>query len=351
VMRGLTGSALLHGGLLAWALVSFHETKPFKLPEPEPVEVAIVSESDIVRLRQGDRQSKLLEAQPQVKPSPEAQPQDAPRPKPPPPPPPAAAAPPPPPPDPPKVEPPPPPPKAETPKPPEPVKDPIAEQLAAIPPEPEGPSPEEIARKEAEKRAEEERRRLEAQKKAEADKKRKDDLKKKEDEKKRLADLKRKEEEKKKKEFDPGKIAALLDKTPEKRGAPPPSAATTNPATKAKGATAGAPEGQDSQLTASQRSMIGVMMRQAVSRCWNINAGAQGIDRMVVKVEVKLTPDGRIEGTPKVVNNQGGPLFADASNSALRALVQCEPYDLPANLYEGGWDHMIVTFDPQAMFR
>jgi colicin import membrane protein len=83
-MRGLTGSALLHGGLLAWALVSFHETKPFKLPEPEPVEVAIVSEGDIVRLRQGDRQSKLLEAQPQVKPSPEPQPQEAPRPKPPP---------------------------------------------------------------------------------------------------------------------------------------------------------------------------------------------------------------------------------------------------------------------------
>ena len=349
MMRGLTGSALLHGGLLAWALVSFHETKPFKLPEPEPVEVAIVSEGDIVRLRQGDRQSKLLEAQPQVKPSPEAQPLDAPKPKPPPPPPPAAAAPPPPPPDPPKVEP--PPPKAETPKPPEPVKDPIAEQLAAAPPEPEGPSPEEIARKEAERRAEEERRRVEAQKKAEADKKRKDDLKKREDEKKRLAELKRKEEEKKKKEFDPGKIAALLDKTPEKRGAPPPSAATTNPATKAKGATAGAPEGQDSQLTASQRSMIGVMVRSRVAQCWNIDGGLEGMNKVVVEVDLRLDESGRLSGNPRVTNSNSSPLFRQLADSALRALKQCEPYDLPAELYKGGWDHMVLEFDPSRMVR
>jgi colicin import membrane protein len=349
VIRGLTISALLHGGLLAWALVSFSATAPLKMPEPEPVEVAIITEGDIVRLRQGDRQSKQLEARPETKPAPETQQPEAQKPKPPPPP-----------------TPPPPQPKAETPPeppkpepiaeakpepPPEPKPDAIADKIAALPPEPVGPSPEELARQEAARRAEEQKR-IEDKKKADAEKKKKDDEKKKrDDEKKRLAELKRKEDEKKKKEFDAQRIAALIDKSPDPRGAPQPSPANVSPDARAKGPTAGAKEGTDSQLTASQRSMIGVMMRQAVSRCWNINAGAQGIDKVVVRIEVMLTRDGRINGNPKVVNNQPGPLFSDAANSALRALVQCEPYDLPANLYEGGWDHMIVTFDPQAMFR
>jgi len=351
VLRGLTGSVLLHTGLLAWALVSFHTTQPLRIAEPEPVEVALVSENDIVRLRQGDRESKQLEARPQDKPNPDNQQQEANKPKPPPPPPPAPTPPPPPP---PKAETPPEPPKAEAPPKEEPKKDPIAEKLAAAPPEPEGPSPEELAQKEAERKEAERKeaeRKAEEKRKADAEKKRRDDLKKKEDEKKRLAELKRREDEKKKKEFDAQRIAALIDKSPEPRGAPPPSAANVAPDAKAKGPTAGAKEGTDSQLTASQRSMIGVMMRQAVSRCWNINAGAQGIEKMVVRVEVKLTREGRLDGQPKVVNSMPGPLFSDAANSALRALVQCEPYDLPENLYEGGWDHMIVTFDPQAMFR
>jgi colicin import membrane protein len=65
---------------------------------------------------------------------------------------------------------------------------------------------------------------------------------------------------------------------------------------------------------------------------------------------VRLRPDGRLIQEPRVINSGVGPLFADAANSAVRALVQCEPYDLPRDLYEGGWDHMVVTFDPQRMF-
>lgn len=350
MIRGFTGSALLHGGLLAWALISFHTTAPLRIAEPEPVEVAIITDSDVVRLRQGDRESKQLEAKAADKPNPDTQQPEAPKPKPPPPPP--AAAPPPPPPLEPKAE-----VKPEPPKP-EPPKDPIADKLAALPPEPEGPSPEELARQEAERkeaeRKAEEQKRLEEKKKADAEKKRKDDEKKKKEaeEKKRLAELKRKEDEKKKKEFDAQKIAALIDKTPDAvRGAPLPAPANVSPDARSKGPTAGAKEGTDSQLTASQRSMIGLMIRNRVKECWNINTGAQGIEKMVVKVEVMLSRDGKISGTPRVVNSQPGALFADAANSAMRALVQCEPYDLPPDLYEGGWDHLIVTFDPQAMFR
>lgn len=117
-----------------------------------------------------------------------------------------------------------------------------------------------------------------------------------------------------------------------------------------RGPAAGAPEGRDTQLTASQRSMIAVLMKQAVTKCWNINSGLDGIDKMVVEVEVKLNPDGRLAQAPKVVNRMASPLFADASNSALRAIEQCQPYELPAEFYETGWRHMIVDFSPPRNF-
>ena len=103
-------------------------------------------------------------------------------------------------------------------------------------------------------------------------------------------------------------------------------------------------------MTASQRSLLGAMMKQAVSRCWNINSGLEGADKVIVDLEIRLGQDGRLNGQPVVVNSGRGAIFQDAVNSAIRALIQCEPYDLPQQFYKGGWDHMVITFDPQRMF-
>jgi colicin import membrane protein len=324
-----------------------------KLSEPEPVEVALVSPDALVKLKRGDRQAKQLEAQPQesattqppkkesskpktqtatpLPPAAEPSPPEAVRP------------------DPPKLD----PPKAPEPAKTEPQKDPIAEKLAALPPQvtPEpGPTPEEKKLREEkleqERKAEEERKQAEAKKKADEEKKKRLA----EAKKKAAEEKKRREAEAKKKQFDAQRIAALLNKVPD--NSQPPAGAAMPPIvpTKAKGPVAGAPEGSDSQLTANQRSLLGAMMKRAVGRCWNVNSGLEGADRVVVEVEVRLRPDGRLEQEPRVVNSGVGALFSDAANSAVRALVQCEPYDLPRDLYQGGWDHMVVTFDPQRMF-
>jgi colicin import membrane protein len=87
-----------------------------------------------------------------------------------------------------------------------------------------------------------------------------------------------------------------------------------------------------------------------VSRCWNINAGLEGVERMVVQIEVRLRPDGSLADQPKVRNPNNSPLFRDAADSALRALIACAPYALPPDKYEGGWEHMILSFDPKDMF-
>ena len=61
---GLPVSFFLHAGLMAWALISLERVQPLKAPEPEPVEVAMITEDGLTRLRQGDRNSKQLEAAP-----------------------------------------------------------------------------------------------------------------------------------------------------------------------------------------------------------------------------------------------------------------------------------------------
>ena len=348
---GLAVSVALHVGVLVWALIGIQSTRPFKMPEPEPVEVALVSADALVKLKQGDRTAKQLESQPKESAAKETPKKEAPKPKP------QAAAPPPAaepqPAEPAKPEPPKPdPPKAPEPVKTEPQKDPIAEKVAALPPPAPEPGPTPDEKKLLEEKLEQERKAEEARKQAEAKKKADEEKKRKmaEAKKKAEADKKRKEAEAKKKQFDAQRIAALLNKVPDKSA--PAAGAPTPPVTptKAKGPVAGAPEGRDNQLTANQRSLLGAMMKRAVSRCWNVNSGLDGADKVVVEVEVRLQPDGRLVQPPRVINSGLGPLFADAADSAIRALVQCEPYDLPKDLYAGGWDHMVVTFDPNRMF-
>lgn len=347
---GLPVSFLLHAGILTLALISFARSTPRKPPEPEPVQVSVITSDDLVRLTQGDRNAKQLDGAP-APPAPDSKAiKEPPKPKivtPPPPPPPVEA----------KAEPPPPP--VKEPEPPKP--DPIAEKLAMLPPDPvPGPDPAELKRQEDEARRVEEQRRAQEQKrieeqkkKAEAErKKRLADLKKREDAKK-LAEAKKKAEEAKKKSFDDIMAEAinpaLKDNDPRKKP-PPPGGAQTAQASAKKGPAAGAPEGRDTQLTASQGAMLGAMIKQAVSKCWNINTGAEGIDKIVVRLEVRLRPDGRLVEPPRVRDPMPGALFSDTANSAIRAVHQCEPYNFPPELYKGGWDASIWTFDPRRMF-
>lgn len=367
---GLTLSLTAHVVLLGWALISFQATPPLKIPEPEPVEVALISADELVRLTKGDRSSKNLKTQTSKQTEKAPVKKEAKK---------AVIK---------TVQPP-----AASEPPPTPKADDIAKKLASLePPKPAGPTLEELAAKAAKEAAaekleaaekaaaelalqkaaeEEQKKKAEAEKKkkkAEAEKKRKAaeaKRKKAEAEKKRkkklaakrakarkrkLAEKRRRERERKAKAFDSGKISALLNKIPDakapKSGSPDPNNDRNLP----KGAQAGAPEGRDSRLTASQVSLLGAIMKREVARCWNINSGLEGIDRIVIEIEIKLRPNGRLDGQPKVVSRGRGAIFQDAANNAMRALVQCEPYNLPQRFYKGGWDHMVVTFDPQKMF-
>lgn len=394
---GFAVSLLLHSGLLAWALVSIDSARDFPMPITQAVAVDFVTISDVNKMRQGSRQSKLKDAIPKENAKADPALKETKKPK--------EVTPPPA-----KSEPPPEetakedvkpveqklaaavPPKAEPkvePKP-EPDKAALDKKVAELIKEPlAGPTPEELkkieddklaAQKEAEQKAEAEKkaeaeRKAEAEKKAEAERKAEEERKaeddRKEKEKHRIAEEKRKAAEKKKAELkrladkkkadekkrrdaqakaklDLDRLSALIDKSEPKSA--PAGGHEPDVQTKNKGPVAGDRDGRDQIMSATEASFLAGLMRQAVSRCWNINAGLDGIERIVVKVQIKLSRDGRLIGPPRVVNNIPSPLFRDAADSAVRALMQCEPYSLPPDKYEGGWEFMELNFDPARMF-
>ena len=354
---GLLTSLILHGVLLGWALLAIVTTPPLVLNKPDPVEVAIISADDLVRLKQGDREAKNLDAEGKEGPAKEPPKKETPKPTPPPPP--VAASPPPPPPEPPKPDPPKPDPIAEAikqaaveppPKPPDPPKieppkveppkpDPIGDLAAAAAAEPPPPKPE-PPKKEPPKPPPPKPPPVKPATPASPKTPPKQDL-------ASLVSDALKTTPDKSAEATPPK--ALVSRAPPKAASAAGSKSATP--TAVKGPAAGAPEGTDKVLTADKLSMLNVLMKNNVRRCWNINAGLEGANKLIVKTAFKLTQDGRLIGAVEILNPGNGPQFEDAANSARRALIDCQPYtNLPPELYSGGWDYMALQFDPGKMF-
>jgi colicin import membrane protein len=333
VYRGLLTSFVGHALLLAWAFLTIQRTP--QLPDTVAIEATIITPSELTRLKQGDPAAKELEAKAKEEDKPEVSKKEAEKPKPvtaPPPP-----APPPPPPEPEKTE-------AEKPK-----EDAISEKLAAMPPPPQpepGPTLDEKKKLEEkleqERKAEDERKKAEEKKKAE-DRKKKALAKKKEEERKqKLAEAKRKAEEAKKK-FDADRIAALIDKSPEKRGAPRAATPPTKP-TDYTGPTAGERRGTDTVLSAREQDLLKSMINSQLEPCAKMPGGGGGVDTPVVRVEFHLRQDGTLDGEPILVNRQSSPLYNLAADASIRALKQCAPFQLPPDKY-GAWNTVTWDFD------
>ncbi|HET6390056.1 cell envelope integrity protein TolA [Hyphomicrobium sp.] len=376
---GLILSLLLHASLLGWAVFSMHANPPLS-PDTPAIAADIITPSEFLRLKQGAENAKNLETKANDQPKPDDSKNDTPKPTnaPPPPPPPAeeqvAKTEPPPEPEPPEAaEPPPPPPPAE------PVVKP-KEEPPPPPPPPEptpGPTPDE--KKLLEQKLEEERRAEEAKKKAEAEAKKKAEeearkkaeaeAKKKAEEqakKKKAAELKKKKEEEAKKkaeaakkQFDPSKIASLLEKSPEdstpkalldkdkrKKG----QQASGSSATSEKfGKEAGTQTGTDTVLSAREQDLLKGMLKSQLNGCWRPPGTGGGSEVPVVELHWELNPDGTLAGEPRVTSappTTAGQVYAEA---ALRAVRMCSPFRLPPDKYEGGWRYIEWTFDPREM--
>jgi outer membrane biosynthesis protein TonB len=162
-----------------------------------------------------------------------------------------------------------------------------------------------------------------------------------------------------KSDFDPRKISALLNRDPTAGERPQqdgPREPWRKPASFQEQAAGfepdepervayGAPEGRDAQITANEIDAF----RAQISRCWTPPVGGLGGDAIVVKLRITLNEDGSLGRQPEIANRFPSPFFRPAADSAVRAVVQCQPYRMPPEKYEQ-WRDMLLTFDPSQMY-
>jgi colicin import membrane protein len=339
---GTTISAMGHGLVLAWCLLSF-SAKPYAIAPVDSVAVDVISENELSQLLAGSKTAPQAEkpkpvidrigephepvndalAKPVDKPPvqmAEASPPEA---------------------NPPESK----PPEAKPPeaKPPE-AKPPEAKPPEAKPPEAKPPAPKPAESKPAApppaaSEAKPDLRKSEPDPIAEALKR--EEAKKKEEAKK-LEEAKRREEAKKREErkFDLAKIeTALLDKRAPQRQAVTGSLVNPTPSL-------GAPAGNALALSQSEIDAL----RAQLMTCWNPPVGVADAKDLIVIVRFALNRDGSVSGEPTVVNRDANALFQVAAESATRAIRRCQPFRLPAAKYEA-WRDVEVKFDPNDMFR
>ncbi|WP_439530302.1 cell envelope biogenesis protein TolA [Pannonibacter sp.] len=137
-------------------------------------------------------------------------------------------------------------------------------------------------------------------------------------------------------DFNPNQISALLNKVDPSGGG---SAANKE------SASLGSRDGNNNvKMTVSELDAL----RGQISRCWNPPAGAVGAEDLKVRVQFNLTEAGEVQGAPRILNSNGNPSFRAASDSAIRAVMRCAPYSLPAEKYNA-WREVIINFDPREM--
>ncbi|MBS0529399.1 MAG: protein TolA [Proteobacteria bacterium] len=123
--------------------------------------------------------------------------------------------------------------------------------------------------------------------------------------------------------FDESKIAALLDKRD-------PTRQSVTGATLNSNAALGLAHGK----AADNSATWGALFKSQVERCWKKPYG--GIEAQMTEAifSIKLKRDGTLETTPTAVSNPSTPYFRVYQESALRAIIECQPYNLPAQFFD-----------------
>ncbi|HXW26873.1 MAG TPA: hypothetical protein VEK73_19180 [Xanthobacteraceae bacterium] len=139
--------------------------------------------------------------------------------------------------------------------------------------------------------------------------------------------------------FEPTKIAALLDKRDPQRPASLGDFISHTPAL-------GAPKGNAPVLSQSELDAF----RRQVQTCWSPPAGAENAGSLKVDITIRLKRDGFLDGAPTL--DRGAPdAYGRAMNeSAIRALIQCQPYTMFAPAKYDDWKEIPLSFDPIHMF-
>ena len=146
----------------------------------------------------------------------------------------------------------------------------------------------------------------------------------------------------KKEIFDPNNIAALIDKSKEQL-------AETNLQTDK--ITQSQDQNMDiSGLTLSEEDAL----KAQIFGCWSIPLGLPYNENLLVRIKLKLKPDGSVVKTEILdharMNKPGQGFYKVLAESALRAIQLCQPLRVPTTGYER-WKDLQLNFDAKEMLQ
>jgi colicin import membrane protein len=136
--------------------------------------------------------------------------------------------------------------------------------------------------------------------------------------------------------FDQSKIAALLDKRDPSRQAVTGDTLNSN-------AALGLAHGK----AADNSATWGAMFKSQVERCWKKPYGGVEAQQTEAIFRIRLKQDGSLETAPTMVSNPSTPYFRVYQESAMRAIIDCQPYKLPAAFFDE-WKFFEPVFTERA---
>jgi outer membrane biosynthesis protein TonB len=132
--------------------------------------------------------------------------------------------------------------------------------------------------------------------------------------------------------FDQSKIAALLDKRDPARQATTGETLNSNAAL-----------GLSKGKTTDNSATWGSMFQSQVERCWKKPYGGIESQNPEAAFSIRLKRDGTLEGMPVPEGTPATPYLRVYQESALRAIIECQPYNLPAAYFDE-WKYFAPVF-------
>ena len=147
---------------------------------------------------------------------------------------------------------------------------------------------------------------------------------------------------KKKDLFDPNNIAALIDKSKEESAE---VLKTKDDITQDQERNV-----ENAGLTLSEEDAL----KAQIFGCWSIPLGLPYNENLLVRIKLKLKPDGTVSKTEILdharMNKPGQGFYKVLAESALRAVKLCQPLRVPTTGYER-WKELQLNFDAREMLE
>ena len=112
----------------------------------------------------------------------------------------------------------------------------------------------------------------------------------------------------------------------------------------------GLPTQHSARMSPSLSASLDAWFTEAYLACWSPPPTAPEGERYIADVKVIFNPDGSLSGQPVLLNPPRDPAWRAHAESAVRAVLKCNPLKLPAQYapFFEQWKTKTIHFDPES---